>query len=517
MKKIWMFGIGFIVWMLGLGLSACGNWKPEVSGTGAVSGSAASDPVEKAEPVKEPTLAEVQEAFQFAIGQEIYLFGGDTRDGFTGKELAIYRKEGAHTITYFLVDCTDRKEHWYDADRLIFNKACEEPGFESFVEQFSYYSEKEKKNGLKGAKKLGTVDAWKFSAHQKPDYREMTRGTKKIVERLKQRIEEDVKANLIRSQETTYHAYIQYFTPADQTALVYLAKEGENEAYVLWYTLGESMQLDPEEYSNRQEVWQGSEKTEDAGLLSRAVKGAMAVSDVHVPATKISDLGLSKEVTGQLETMNKNRKTWLTCFNAGDEDEGLDEIYSNNRQYMISDLNQNGRLEVVRILPYGAGGFMETAVFEVSEDGESLVTYKNNEENPMELGGPGVMETDCYFDKKAEIYYYTSENETNANGWEFGNAPGRFYLKGDAYKEDYMEAYRTIRKRDEKITYRRGEKKISKSEYERIEKQFWQGLEKKKATFYWQLADDLTDLSDADTLLALAGSWKGFSINDIKK
>ena len=135
----------------------------------------------------------------------------------------------------------------------------------------------------------------------------------------------------------------------------------------------------------------------------------------------------------------------------------------------------------------------------------------------MEIGGPGVMEMDCYFDKKAEIYYYASENYTNANGFEFWFSPGRFYLKGDTYQEDYMKVYRTVRKSDEKITYYTGEKKISKGKYDRIEKQFWQGLEKKKAVFYWRIADDLLDMSDADVMLSLAGSWKGFSINECKK
>lgn len=184
---------------------------------------------------------------------------------------------------------------------------------------------------------------------------------------------------------------------------------------------------------------------------------------------------------------------------------------------MVSDLNQNGRLEVVRILPYGSGGFMKTAVFEVSEDGRSLVKYQNNQENPMEVGGPGAVMMDCYFDKSKEIYYYASENDTNADGYEFGIAPGRFYLKGDTYKEDYMKAYRTVRKSDEKITYYKGEEKISKSEYDRIEKRFWNGLEKKKVTFSWQMADDLLYMSDADVMLSLAESWKGFSINEYEK
>lgn len=511
MKKIFILGIGFFVMLLGL--SACENWKPEVSGTRGVTGSAVAaesatpEHKGKTEPVKEPTLAEVEKAYHFAIGREVYLFDGYSRDGFTGKKLTIYKKEEKDKIIYFLVDCTDKKEYFYDVNQLIFNKACEEPGFESFVEESSFFSEKEKKKGLKGAEKLGTVDAWKLSAHEKPTDEEPTKGTKKILKCLEEKIAEDVKENLVRSREVTYHAYIQYFSAADREALVYLAKDGEKRAYVLWYSLGETIQLYQGEYDSMGRIWQELEKTEDERLFTRAKEHAMAVSEIYVPATKLSDLGLSSDEGRQLETICANRKTWLTCF-----DSLLEEYYSES-QCMISDLNQNGRLEVVRIQPYGSGGFMKTDVFEVSEDGKSLVAYRNDEENPMEIGEPGVIETECYFDKEADIYYYASENYTNADGYEFGFAPGRFYLKDYAYKEDYMKAYRTVRKSDEKITYiGTGEKKISKDDYNRIEQQFWQGLEKKKATFYWQIDDDLMDMSDADVILLLAESWKEFSI-----
>lgn len=513
MRKKLCYAVELLVILLGL--SACGTWKPEVSGTvvtgSAATGSAVNERVETVKPVQEPTMAEVEKAYHFAIGQEVYLFGGDTRDAFTGKKLTLYKKEGKKRITYFLVDCTDKKEHEYDVNQLIFNKACEEPGFESFVEDHSYYSEKERKKGLKGAEKLGTVDAWDFSSHQKPAYEEPTKAVKKILKRLEDKILEDIKDNLVRSEEVAYHAYIQYFSAADRTALVVLAKEGEEKAYLLWYSLGEDIQLNQEEYGSIEGIWQESEKTEEKELFSHAVECAMEVSDLYAPATKISDLGLSGEEIEQLKTINASRKTWLAC---GAPD--LMEYYS-GVQFMISDLNQNGRMEVVAILPYGSGGFMQTAVYEVSEDGSSLVEYRNDQENPMEIGGPGILETVCYFDKKAEIFYYASENYINANGYEFGFAPGRFYLKDRAYKEDYMKVYRTRQKSDGKITYYEGEKEISKSEYVKEERAFWQGLEKKKAVLYWRSADDLSTMSDADALLSLAGSWKGFSINDCKK
>ena len=114
MKSARMLAAKYLVFAAGiavcLGLSACGNWKPEVSGTGAATGSAVSeestvphDPG-KVKPVEEPTLKEVEKAFHFAIGQEVYLFGGDTRDGFTGKKLTLYKKEEKDKITYFLLD-----------------------------------------------------------------------------------------------------------------------------------------------------------------------------------------------------------------------------------------------------------------------------------------------------------------------------------------------------------------------------------------------------------------------------
>lgn len=495
------------------GLSACGDWKPEVSGsvvTGSAvaTGSAAADQGKKVKPVKEPTLAEVEKAYHFVIGQEVYLYDGNTRDGFTEKELTLYKKEEKDKITYFLVDCTDKM---YDANVLIFNKACEEPGFESFLVEDFFDSEKEKKKRLKGAEKLGTVDAWHLS-NEKPEYKEPTIVTKKIIKRLEDKITEDVKEHLVRSEAVTYHAYIQYFTAADKSALVYLSKEGEKKAYMLWYSLGEDIQLDQGEYDSIEGIWQESEKTEERELFSRFKEGAMAVSDIYAPATQIADLGLSGDEIEQLKTINTHRKTWIKSVDPDPEMDGYQ-----GKQFMVSDLNQDGKLEVVSILPYGSGGFMCTAVFEVSEDGRSLVKYRNDEENPMEIGDPGILETECYIDKKTGIYYYASENYTNVDGYTCGFEPGRFYLKDHAYKEDYMKACREVSKSDDKITYYKGEKKISKSEYDNVWKAFWQGMEKKKATLYLRLADDLQNMSDADALLSLAKSWKGFAINDSEK
>lgn len=62
-KRYFIFALG--IFFLS-GLSACGNWKPEVSGTDTATGGAVvrentgKDYAEKKEPVREPTMAEVE-------------------------------------------------------------------------------------------------------------------------------------------------------------------------------------------------------------------------------------------------------------------------------------------------------------------------------------------------------------------------------------------------------------------------------------------------------------------------
>ncbi len=213
------------------------------------------------------------------------------------------------------------------------------------------------------------------------------------------------------------------------------------------------------------------------------------------------------EEVKQLQRIRTARKEWITSIQ--------DEAYSSGIWYMISDLNQNGRLEVVAEMSCGSGGFINRrAIYEVSEDGKSLIKYKvTDSETAMELAAPGLVTVDTYWDGKTGMYYYAGENYTNPDGYRFGYSPGCFYLKDNEYQEKYMKVYREESKEDGSLTYfNQKDKKITKDEYERVQREFWQGKEKRKAEFYWQKADTLLEEKDADVDLLLAKSWKEFSV-----
>lgn len=206
----------------------------------------------------------------------------------------------------------------------------------------------------------------------------------------------------------------------------------------------------------------------------------------------------------QLQILCANRETWIQSV----ENEDYSGIYC-----MVSDLNQNGRLEVVAELTCGSGSFTRNAsVYEVSGDGKSLVKYDISVESPMEIDAPGSVKTDAYYDKKTGITYYAAENYTNVDGTKNGYVPGRFYLKDNQYREDYMEVHKVESKENWKITYWRKNQKISKKEYMKEMDAFYQGMERKRASFCWYLADDMLQMNEKEVKLVLGKSWKGFSV-----
>ncbi len=236
-----------------------------------------------------------------------------------------------------------------------------------------------------------------------------------------------------------------------------------------------------------------------------AASGSAVATEHAKPVKKGKEPDL--EEVKQLQRIRTERKEWITSIQ--------DEAYSSGIWYMISDLNQNGRLEVVVEMSCGSGGFINRrAIYEVSEDGKSLIKYKvTDSETAMELAAPGLVTVDAYWDGKTGMYYYAGENYTNPDGYRFGYSPRCFYLKDNEYQEKYMKVYREESKEDGSLTYfNQKDKKITKDEYERVQREFWQGKEKRKAEFYWQKADTLLEEKDADVDLLLAKSWKEFSV-----
>ncbi len=66
--------------------------------------------------------------------------------------------------------------------------------------------------------------------------------------------------------------------------------------------------------------------------------------------------------SAQIELIAANVDSWLNT----------DDLYADSTLYVVSDLDENGRLEIISSIMQGSGFFTELSIFEVSEDGTAL-------------------------------------------------------------------------------------------------------------------------------------------------
>jgi len=113
----------------------------------------------------------------------------------------------------------------------------------------------------------------------------------------------------------------------------------------------------------------------------------------------------------------------------------------------ITDLNHNGRLEVIISSCVGSGAFSSTCFYEISEDYSSLVSLKYNDEPTLGQAGDFLLSDlyvdnqydytvyDCY--KKNDEYYYLIKDYMS-QGWSEKYLAYYSYSIGEGVTEDLI-------------------------------------------------------------------------------
>ncbi len=135
--------------------------------------------------------------------------------------------------------------------------------------------------------------------------------------------------------------------------------------------------------------------------------------------------GLQKQTpdipySDQIDTIIKNKDIW--CFVMPD-DAGEEFGYNeSDYYYWITDMDQNGYLEVIRSSTTGNGGYFYNDYYEVSPDGKSLKKLATDERedapapdlwNDVETG---------YYDRKTGTYHYPQPDHTHSSAIDVSDA-----------------------------------------------------------------------------------------------
>ncbi len=189
--------------------------------------------------------------------------------------------------------------------------------------------------------------------------------------------------------------------------------------------------------------------------------------------------GCSANPTKQLELIVKNTTMWSYLPEEGST------VYS----YAITDMDQNGRVEIAASKNYGAANITETKYYEVSENNDALTElehiYSTDSQADVTFGS-----AKCYKNNEnGQIYYiFTDFNKKNIR--ESYTSKVAVSLFEGKVTEEVLAVEASIYNdsiEDYELSYTDGNgNAISESEYSNIEASRFEGYKSMSATFGWK-------------------------------
>lgn len=123
----------------------------------------------------------------------------------------------------------------------------------------------------------------------------------------------------------------------------------------------------------------------------------------------------------QLETILQNKEKW--CYVPAKEEFWL---RISDYQYRISDMDQNGWLEIISSATSGNGSNFLNTYYEVSRDGKGLVKLAAEEEKEVKEGAPDWWYSNWvnegYYDPETKLFHYPQEDHTHGGAVDTSDA-----------------------------------------------------------------------------------------------
>ena len=191
---------------------------------------------------------------------------------------------------------------------------------------------------------------------------------------------------------------------------------------------------------------------------------------------------------------------------------------SGNYAYAITDLDHNGRLEIISSILEGSGWYCYTNIYEVNEkaDGLEKCVSQKEKEGESELDIITSNEWNTYYDKMNDTYHYVLKDDVRINAMEYLQNKRGFVLKnGETLEQTLASKERNYAENgaDEEIkcTNANGES-ISLEEYDKIDARIFETLEKKIQNIGWVMntQSELKNISKEELRGLLKKSYNNF-------
>lgn len=186
--------------------------------------------------------------------------------------------------------------------------------------------------------------------------------------------------------------------------------------------------------------------------------------------------------------------------------------------YAVTDMNGNGRLELITAVCGGTGRFTYSNVYEVNESFDGLRHYKilrdsEGDSQPDIITSP----VPVYYDSENERYYYVFHDFVRLGIEGHTDMLYGYWLEDGEVQTKMIAYYSQIydRKTDRIIrTYKDAEdNEISEEAYNQAEAKAFSGMEKRSGSIGWKVFDEEMDISSAPAKVLedmFFNSWKEF-------
>lgn len=244
------------------------------------------------------------------------------------------------------------------------------------------------------------------------------------------------------------------------------------------------------------------------GMLCGCTQGkpmetTVPVTETIAPMTTAPDM-LSADT--QLKTIWESRDTWRVL----EETDGW--------CYAVTDLDGNGRLEILSSETHGTGNYTTLRAWEVSEDGASLnpiaAPTDDGEGGPVLSSGyysdenPSKEDVEAYTDGSGITYYI--QTDINKDGAaHYYETKQAVFLKDGKLDRQIVATKQTDYDENggETVTCQNGSgESISEDDYEIAVQRRFEGLSQKNVTFGWLSCVHSEELHEE----ALQASWENF-------
>lgn len=269
----------------------------------------------------------------------------------------------------------------------------------------------------------------------------------------------------------------------------------------------------------------GQQGEENSSINDAAEDNAAVNGDSSVGAgTAANDAGINKadgsaganaadgaqNAAVQMEVIAQNQDMWYSS------PDFADEVY----QYAVTDLNQDGRYELIVSNMGGTGSYTYSRFFEVSESYDGLVECTTNFQEGDSQVDIMVESTSAYFDEEAQNFYYIFEDYLKVSAAEYYESIRALTLQGGQIIEENLAGRSEIytftgeeQQSGEVSFYDAGGNALEESDYQTIQDTVFSGMKKYQASFGWQDMRELENLSKSELVQKLEQSREAFGVS----